>query len=196
LISRIFFWEVLLINRDFIAAIGDGDIVTVEEFISRGEDINQSEGSPLFVAIENGRFSIAKLLVTNGANTLLQDEYGDNALNFAIRQGKYNIADFLIKSGHPTADIIESWKNRTRERLLLKYDESYVPIEVERFTFDFIKTEDMQGLIMVARKKLIESEKIDDFIEYSINENKTQITAFLLHYKKDEVGFNLNSIEL
>jgi hypothetical protein len=199
--------------KELFQAIMDGDIEQVEECIRQGADLNQefeidwgwisrSESwLPLDLAVEFKQYKIAKLLVMKGAKLyLIENEckkYITAVIYKCVRDQKYKISEFFIESGYPVDDeFLKLPKNVTRERLLLKYHDRYVPEEKGQFIFDFIKKGDIKAISMITKKELIKSKNIDKYLEFSIKCSKTPITALLLHLKQREFGFKADSYEL
>ena len=86
----------------FYLAIHRGDLDQIERHIHWGTDINQPDANgdpPLHVAVRQGRYVIAKLLVKNGAKIDALDRAGHTTLHAALMTGRTQIADFLIENG-------------------------------------------------------------------------------------------------
>jgi hypothetical protein len=201
--------------RELYQAITKGDYDRVEELIAQGVDLNQKmdvekdkdkeheeNWLPLHLAIEYEMYRIAKLLVCRGANLFLPYDNGYNydevsVLHKPIKDGEYQFSEWIIESGYPVDDaFFNNPRNLTRQRLLLKYHDSYIPRDEDKLILDFIQKGDIKAITMITKKGLITSDKIDRYLEHSIKNNQTQITNYLLHLKQTLFGFNDESYEL
>eukprot|EP00501_MAST-03F_sp_TOSAG23-6_P000744 GSMAST32.ASY1.ANO1.772.1 assembled CDS len=79
-----------------------GDIVTVEQFIKLGIDLNQTNQygiPPLWVASQNGHVEVVRLLIGNGETPLFAKRTGETPLYVASQNGHENIVQLLIDNG-------------------------------------------------------------------------------------------------
>ena len=84
-----------------VAAFSSRNVECVQYFIDRGCDVNcranDSCGStPLIAAVSSGALASVKVLLTSGANPLLQMNDGSNALHLAIQKGRRSIIKELL----------------------------------------------------------------------------------------------------
>jgi hypothetical protein len=71
--------------------------------------------TPLFLALDNGREDIVRLLVESGANLDVGDAGGNTALMVAAKKGNGSLAEFLLKRGASTRLV-----NRDGETALMQ----------------------------------------------------------------------------
>ena len=74
---------------DFIAAVNDGDVETVQRLLTEGEDPNQraDNGMPaIVIAAGNGDFSMVWNLIEAGADVMSSDPNGNTAIHAAFAQ--------------------------------------------------------------------------------------------------------------
>ncbi len=90
-------------TREFFAAIENGDVPKVREFISAGVDINVEDddgNTALLTASWSGNKEIVELLLANGADVNYEtDAYFYTALMRASGQGHAEIARLLLNHG-------------------------------------------------------------------------------------------------
>lgn len=82
--------------------------------IAQGADINAlstNGSSPLMMAVYEGREDLARALVEKGANTAVKNDWGDGALEWAMRFGHLNVARVIT-----TADQFNAAMNQPREK--------------------------------------------------------------------------------
>lgn len=88
-------------------AVGDSNFEAVEMLISYGADVNGFDEVPLSLAIYNGVYEMAILLLTNGANINQRDVYGKTEAHYsAIRNDK--VALFFLQQNGANFDILDN----------------------------------------------------------------------------------------
>ncbi|MDR2164431.1 MAG: ankyrin repeat domain-containing protein [Zoogloeaceae bacterium] len=97
----------------YAAFSGHRDLVT--HLLERGAEIDARSpngSTPLMMAIYEGKPEVAKLLIARGANTRLKNEWGDGALEWAMRFNQFDMArqigsleEFAAAANQPR----ESW---------------------------------------------------------------------------------------
>lgn len=88
-------------------AVGDSNFEAVEMLISYGADVNGFDEVPLSLAIYNGVYEMALLLLTNGANINQRDVYGKTEAHYsAIRNDK--VALFFLQQNGADFDILDN----------------------------------------------------------------------------------------
>lgn len=111
----------------FYLAIHRGDLDQIERHIYWGTDINLADANgdpPLHVAVRQGRYVIAKLLVKHGAKIDARDLEGHTALHAALMSGRTQIAGFLVESGatfDPDALLDATVRNNVADRDVLDF---------------------------------------------------------------------------
>jgi ankyrin repeat protein len=88
-------------------AVASEEIEVVRELIAKGEttngrDANYDDITPLFIAVENGNYDIAKLLLDHGANVNAADKRNRTPLMFLDDDATVELVDLLLRAG---ADI-------------------------------------------------------------------------------------------
>jgi ankyrin repeat protein len=94
-------------SKDFLKAVGSGDLPAVAEMIKQGIDPNlhEDEGlgrTALMKACRHGHIAMARLLLQNGARPDEPDASGDTALAYAACNGYREIAKLLLDHGADT----------------------------------------------------------------------------------------------
>jgi uncharacterized protein len=88
--------------EDILVAARDDRTETVVDLVRRGMDTNTSDRSGttlLMLAAGNGNEALIEFLLTNGANTLKQNNYGDTAVGIAALRGRLNVVRRLVEAG-------------------------------------------------------------------------------------------------
>lgn len=69
----------------FCLSVFNNDLETVKKLIHLGADVNEfsSNKTPLMYAARYNRVEMIKLLVANGADLSIKDQYGNDALKYA-----------------------------------------------------------------------------------------------------------------
>lgn len=69
----------------FCLSVFNNDLETVKKLIHLGADVNEfsSNKTPLMYAARYNRVEMIKLLVANGADLTIKDQYGNDALKYA-----------------------------------------------------------------------------------------------------------------
>jgi ankyrin repeat protein len=78
-----------------------GDQALIADLLAKGADINARSpngATPLMMAIYDGKQEAAKLLIERGANTRLRNDWGDGAMEWAMR---YNQTSIARRIGNP-----------------------------------------------------------------------------------------------
>lgn len=89
------------------AAVANHDVRSIQNHIAMGSDINMIDGmdnTPLMMAVLLQHFEIVRLLEKAGANLIIKNKRGDDALLIAARLGNEKIFRWLmekISSTHP-----------------------------------------------------------------------------------------------
>jgi ankyrin repeat protein len=93
-------------QKDFFESVFANNLLDVKVAIDRGADINkimdECERTALMIASQDKQLEMVKLLVENGANINIENEYNYSALMYAIYSGKLKIVKYLVEHG---ADI-------------------------------------------------------------------------------------------
>ncbi|WP_264328502.1 ankyrin repeat domain-containing protein [Wolbachia endosymbiont (group A) of Andrena hattorfiana] len=104
--------KVVVLKNQMFNAIVQNNISEAEDLIRRIGNIdteNKHELTPLYVAIQEGRLDVVKLLFNRGSvNVKDKDIHGCNSLHWAAQEGKLNIAKLLVDKG---ANIIAEDNN-------------------------------------------------------------------------------------
>lgn len=97
-----------------------GDQKLVADLLEKGADINARSpngATPLMMAIYDGRQEAAKFLIERGANTRLRNDWGDGAMEWAMRYNQMNLArligdpeEFIAAANQPK----ENWGQDAR----------------------------------------------------------------------------------
>lgn len=85
-----------------------------EENITKGADVNlyqKAKSSPLYIACQNGNYSMVEFLIKNNADVNLCTSNGFSPLAIAFTKGYKRIVQFLIENG---ADVNLYRKNISR----------------------------------------------------------------------------------
>ena len=96
-------------------AATEGDIATTQALIDRGVDINvqdpHSDGTSLFLAVQQGQGGTVKMLLENGANPEIKGPRGYPPLVEAAANGKFGIAELLLQhhANPNTTEDINQW---------------------------------------------------------------------------------------
>ncbi|WP_253303211.1 ankyrin repeat domain-containing protein [Wolbachia endosymbiont of Phyllotreta cruciferae] len=95
--------KVVVLKNQMFNAIVQNNISEAEDLIRRIGNIdteNKHELTPLYVAIQEGRLDVVKLLFNRGSvNVKDKDIHGCNSLHWAAQEGKLNIAKLLVDKG-------------------------------------------------------------------------------------------------
>jgi Ankyrin repeats (many copies) len=94
---------------EFLQAVTSGDESTVAAMIARGADVdatNDSGQTPLILAIVGGQPRVLRHLMKAGANPLLRDNTGLNAIEWAERKGRPDLAQLLDPYRKPSAGSV------------------------------------------------------------------------------------------
>lgn len=88
-------------NDTLLRAVASGDLVTVQQMVDAGADVNTSDyhGTALQTAISHDRAEIANLLISSGANLGVRDRYGDMPLHLAIKNNMRSTVQTLLDKG-------------------------------------------------------------------------------------------------
>ena len=93
------------INVRLLEVARDGDLVSIEDLLDRGADIEARDkygDTALMLASANGQVAAVGLLLDRGADIEARDKYGDTALIWASRKGRDEVAAVLrAGSGEP-----------------------------------------------------------------------------------------------
>jgi len=85
-------------------AAKDGHVYTAELLISKGADVDSTEGGgatdqPLKIAAENGHVGMVELLIGKGADVNISDPLGDTTLTVSSKKGHFNVVERLLANG-------------------------------------------------------------------------------------------------
>lgn len=92
-----------------------GNDTLLDELIAQGADINArapNGSTPLMMAVYEGKEDIAKKLLDKGAQTQVKNDWGDGALEWAMRYNRLNIARLVSNAEEFNAAVSrprESW---------------------------------------------------------------------------------------
>ena len=90
------------VYEDILAAAENGRNDEVISLLRRGMDINTTDrdGSTLLViAARTGNYDLTDFLLSNRANALKRNRYGDTPLHLAVSQGHIKVVERLIDGG-------------------------------------------------------------------------------------------------
>jgi ankyrin repeat protein len=97
-----------------------GDPKLVDDLLAKGADINARSpngATPLMMAIYDGQQESARLLIERGANTRLRNDWGDGAMEWAMRYNQLSLArrignpeEFIAAANQPK----ENWGQDAR----------------------------------------------------------------------------------
>ena len=98
---------------EFFASIARGDLSAVALFIRAGMDIdtpNDQGGTPLTVALFEGRADLARLLMSQGANVNASDSAGYRPIHWAAFKGYTAIVeDIIARGGNVNDSTVYGW---------------------------------------------------------------------------------------
>lgn len=87
-------------------AVRTGDFAAAKSAVAEGSDVNETDfilGTPLHVAVSEGRLKMVEMLVDHGADVeAVSEQQGSRALHLAAQFGHADIAALLIKEGANT----------------------------------------------------------------------------------------------
>ncbi len=87
--------------KKFFSAVSKGDMVAVKEMLSWGVDINKPDSygtTPLMAASFKGYETLVRYLIDSGADMELRDQNGLTAIDYAVKNEKYEVAALIKKS--------------------------------------------------------------------------------------------------
>ncbi len=108
-------------------AVQRGDLDQIERHVYWGSDINKRDVDgrmPLHVAAEQGRWPVAKLLLTHGADINALDRDGHSPIHIALMAGRTQLARHLINMGaafDPDQLLLEAVHNEVTDRDVLEF---------------------------------------------------------------------------
>lgn len=86
--------------NNLASACWNGDLGAVKRYVESGGDVNGPPGSPgLMWAAYRGHLEVCKYLVERGADVNRRDVDDLGSLYVAVRDGKWDVVDFLISQG-------------------------------------------------------------------------------------------------
>lgn len=91
-------------------AVASGDENAVTRALAEGADVNASNDggqTPLILAIISGQLHLLRRLQEAGANPLIRDNTGLNAIEWAQRKGRMDLAQLLAGTTPSTKDSVE-----------------------------------------------------------------------------------------
>ena len=96
------------INEALITAVKKGSLSDVKKALQNGADINCKDlkedawfplATPLCIAAEKKQFKIIEMLLSRGADPLIEDKFGRNALGYAILSKDLDIINIFLNKG-------------------------------------------------------------------------------------------------
>jgi hypothetical protein len=101
-----------------LKAVTVGDRDTLAVMIAEGADVNATNDGGqtlLILAIVSGREHLLRLLLDSGADPLQEDHTGLNAINWAERKGRTDVANFLANNQRSAPQPTVNDQNRSRQ---------------------------------------------------------------------------------
>lgn len=87
---------------DFITALGEGNVTTVQHYLDNGASVNEGSfaWSPLQIAANKDQLAIVKLLVERGADLNYKHPITKmTALSLAAYEGYQDVVEYLLSKG-------------------------------------------------------------------------------------------------
>ena len=95
---------VSIVRTPFESAILDGNVKLVQDFISKGANINEKDkngddSTPLHLAVEKGNLNVVQILLNSGAKVNVKDLYGNTPLMEMNEDTSPEVIRLLIRYG-------------------------------------------------------------------------------------------------
>jgi ankyrin repeat protein len=110
---------------DFANVINSGDLVTLEEILSKKSDTGQDQllnstdkfyKTPLMIAIINDKYDMIDFLLSKNVNINLRDNFNWTALHHAVRIGNFKAIEILVER-NPKLKLIKTIGGNTPKLL-------------------------------------------------------------------------------
>ena len=102
-------------------AVLSGAIASVSLHIRRGDDINATDDlgrTPLMLAASRGHIDVCKILLDSGADPLMRDIEGNDAVSIVTGNGCTEIAALLRQFIDPAPDFLERRQDKPNLHLI------------------------------------------------------------------------------
>lgn len=157
----------LMFADELIFACGNGNEEIVDILLAAGEDVNRTGcgGTPLRMAVQEGKINIVAKLLDHGADLQRFDEYVDAPLYVAAAEGNCEIVNLLLQRGQ----FVEKHKQEMVDSMIIAGIGNYLPI-VKRLVANGA---DINGCDSDGRPLIFYAivNNNDDLIQYLISQN-------------------------
>lgn len=141
-----------------------GNDAIIDKLLQNGANINAlspNGSSPLMMAVYEGKINSVQKLLQNGANTEIRNDWGDRALEWAIRKDRSDLAKLTAKSDSEFQAAMSrpksSWKPIKQSLKTSPQLESLLSMR-ESFVSQNKDTKELDAQIANERKRLIDQE--------------------------------------
>ena len=161
----------------FKAAVASGSEQLVQMHIARGRDVDARDDSGttlLGIAASKGRLGVLKLLLEAGANSMLEDSQGRDALQLARTNGFSEIVEHLAAYGAPHTPFSQVQTDTLEEPISTAGSDTW--------EMDAGPTEPAGNAAFLTRATLLEN-RIAEFEYFNPDEDWSDVDADLPEYQ-------------